>query len=168
MKIRPKKDSYTYRDKRQTLNSVQIKFYATQCGIIPSERFVFNSTRTVPPVVKIGPLTNSIVAAARLRFSMADALFSVVAQSALTTAQCSTDLALRYQNWTNFHSPRMVRTVALVCRIPTDYAVTGNYCISDFCARNLKQITNSYRKQRFVVEIDATYFGGPDLNTTHK
>jgi predicted DNA-binding transcriptional regulator AlpA len=110
VKIRPKKDCYTYRDKCQILNSVQIKFYATQCGITPPERYVFNSTRTVPPEVKIGPLTKGIVAAARLRFSTADALFSVVAQSALTTAQRSTDLALRYRNWTNFHLPRMVRT----------------------------------------------------------
>jgi hypothetical protein len=72
--------------------------------------YVIKTTRTVPPVVTIGPLTKGTVAAARLRFSMADALFSVVAQFALTTAQRSTDLALRYRNWTNFHSPRMART----------------------------------------------------------
>jgi len=92
----------------------------------------------LPPVVKIGPFTNGIVAAARLRFSTVDALFSVVAQSTLTTVQRSTDLALRYRNWRNFQSPRMVRTVVLVCTRPTNYALTGNYCISDFCARNLK------------------------------
>jgi len=53
------------------------------------------------------------VAAARLRFSTAHAritLLSAEAQSGLTTAQRSTDLALRYRNWTKFHSPRMVLT----------------------------------------------------------
>lgn len=146
MKIRPKKDSYTYRDNRQTLNSVQIKFYATQRGVIPSERYVFNSTRTVPPVVKIGPLTQGTAAAARLRFSMADALFSVAAQSALTTAQRSTDLAQDMETGQTSIRREWLESVVLVCTRPTNYAVTGNYCISDFCARNLKQNTNSYGK----------------------
>jgi hypothetical protein len=110
LKIRPKKDSYIYRDRSQTLNSVHIKFYVPHCDIDPSESYVFTSTRTVPPVVKIGLLTKGVLAAARLRFSVADALFSVVAQSVLTTVQRSTDLTLRYRNETNFHSPRMVRT----------------------------------------------------------
>jgi hypothetical protein len=111
VKIRPKKDSYTYRGNRQTLNSVHINFYATQCGIIPSVSSLTSSTPHVPPVVKIGPLTKGTVAAARLRFSMKDALFSVVAQyAAITTEPRSTDLALRHRNWTNSQWPRMVRT----------------------------------------------------------